>query len=239
MLWRVSATRSFRSARRFCDDSRILWAPGMRQVGDDQCHVRLGGKIRLMCTEPNGYCVVGARGEVAVANAMRSLAWASEVAQSPLDFKVRWQEEPGDMRSLRFFCDIPETWTQWKQRWAMVEIPENDKNEKKPLDVTPYTDVTKLSIAISMRHRKYSGAAIKMNPMNDTVLSIVAKALASLPHTGREEVAHELSCVIKWPGLKKDSKDLKDSKQIQAGKFIYGHVMWRPTRQDHAERLPS
>ncbi|CAK9102946.1 unnamed protein product [Durusdinium trenchii] len=212
MLWRVSATRSFRSARRFCDDSRILWAPGMRQVGDDQCHVRLGGKIRLMCTEPNGYCVVGARGEVAVANAMRSLAWASEVAQSPLDFKVRWQEEPGDMRSLRFFCDIPETWTQWKQR---------------------------LSIAISMRHRKYSGAAIKMNPMNDTVLSIVAKALASLPHTGREEVAHELSCVIKWPGLKKDSKDLKDSKQIQAGKFIYGHVMWRPTRQDHAERLPS
>ena len=26
----------------------------------------------------------------------------------------------------------------------MVEIPENDKNEKKPLDVTPYTDVTKL-----------------------------------------------------------------------------------------------
>ena len=20
------------------------------------------------------------------------------------------------MRSLRFFCDIPETWTQWKQR---------------------------------------------------------------------------------------------------------------------------
>lgn len=24
--------RSFRSARRFCDDSRILWAPGMRQA---------------------------------------------------------------------------------------------------------------------------------------------------------------------------------------------------------------
>lgn len=196
-------------------ERRFLWAPGMKQAEDEKRCEKLAGYIRLMCTEPGGWCVIGARGEAAAANAMRSLAWASEIGKSPIDFKVRWEEELNDERSLRFFCEIRETWTEWKKRWTMVDTPE------KPLVVTPHTDVTKLSTAVVVRHRKFAGAAIKMKAQHDTVLSTAAKALATIPSTGREEVGKELSCVIRWPRLKETEKD-------EALKMhVFGHVMWR------------
>ncbi|CAL1143147.1 unnamed protein product [Cladocopium goreaui] len=90
----------------------------------------------------------------------------------------------------------------------MVDTPE------KPLVVTPHTDVTKLSTAVVVRHRKFAGAAIKMKAQHDTVLSTAAKALATIPSTGREEVGKELSCVIRWPRLKETEKDEAQSMEI-------------------------
>eukprot|EP00434_Breviolum_minutum_P026878 symbB.v1.2.023759.t1/scaffold2149.1/size87894/4 len=211
------------------ESERFCWAPGRQasqpsQGDDEKCWEKLAGKIRSLCTERGGWCVIGARGETATANAMRSLAWASEIGLSPVVFKVRWHEEPKDERSLRFYCSIHETWREWKQRWSVVKTPE------KPLIVTPHTFVDKLSIATSMRQRKFGGAAIEMRVQHDPVLSTAAKALATLPSTAREELADDLSCVIRWPSFQ----------QEKAGKTIYGHVMLHsPKTFEGFERLDS
>ncbi|CAE7316009.1 ubiB [Symbiodinium natans] len=107
---------------------------------------------------------------------------ASEVAKSPIEFMVRWHEEP-EGRALRFRCQIHETWSLWKQRW----FHEMDTRVRKPLAVTPTTDVEKLASAMAVSHRKFGGVALKLNPKNDTVLSIAAKALATTPRKAHRE----------------------------------------------------
>eukprot|EP00440_Ansanella_granifera_P039985 gb/GFBE01043368.1/.p1 GENE.gb/GFBE01043368.1/~~gb/GFBE01043368.1/.p1 ORF type:complete len:247 (+),score=49.89 gb/GFBE01043368.1/:1-741(+) len=205
-------------------EADLLWAPGQYQEHDDKRYERLAGKIGLKCREYNGYCVIGARGEAAVANALRGLARASELGKSPVEFRVRWHEDPGDERSLRFYAEICETWSDFKKRWAA------NKETPKPLEVTPHTSVHKLATAVVINQRKIGGAALKLNYKNDTVMSIAGKALASLPHLAHhEDLGCGLVCIMRWPSIANP----------EASKFVYAHVLWKHLEAEKKEVPPG
>eukprot|EP00933_Yihiella_yeosuensis_P043425 TRINITY_DN38226_c0_g1_i1.p1 TRINITY_DN38226_c0_g1~~TRINITY_DN38226_c0_g1_i1.p1 ORF type:complete len:268 (+),score=59.70 TRINITY_DN38226_c0_g1_i1:60-863(+) len=191
---------------------QLLWAPATQ----DDAFERLAGKIGVQCRNFKSYCVVGARGDKAVANALRSIARASELGKSPVEFRARWQEDPGDERSLRFYAEISETWSDFKKNWK--ELGKASDQQPKVLSVTPNTIVHKLATAVVMEQKSVGGAALQLNPKNDKVLSIGAKALATLPHLAQnEEIGCNLVCVLRWPSMKSEA----------AGKFIFAHVFWR------------
>ncbi|CAE6914442.1 unnamed protein product [Symbiodinium sp. CCMP2592] len=216
---------SHRHQRGFSARPAILWAPGLVET-DDRRYERLGAKIRAMCRDSAGpgYCVVGARGEIALGNTLRGLASASELAKSPIEFMVRWHEEQ-EGRALRFRCQIHESWGEWKQRWFQL-----DSRVRKPLSVTPNTDVEKLAEAMAVTHRKLSGVAFELNPNNNAVLSIAAKALATTPRKAhREEIGAGLVCALRWPSM--DHKE--------ASTRVYGHVYWRTPPDENWEVPPQ
>mmetsp|Transcript_1144 Transcript_1144/g.2317 ORF Transcript_1144/g.2317 Transcript_1144/m.2317 type:complete len:254 (+) Transcript_1144:44-805(+) len=205
-------------------DASLLWAPGAASKGsDEQRFDRLAGKIGVQCRDLRGHSVIGARGEAALANALRGLARASELGKSPVEFRARWHEDPGDERSIRFYAEICETWTDFKKRWAAL------KETPRAFQVTPHTSVHKLATAVVTNQRKIGGAALKLNYKNDTVMATAGKVLATLPHlTQHEDLGCGLVCVIRWPMIATP----------EASKFVYAHVFWRKLEklsEQHAE----
>ncbi|CAE8634302.1 unnamed protein product [Polarella glacialis] len=182
-------------------------------------HLALGAS--LQCRDFEGYCVIGARGEAASANALRSLARASELGKSPIEFRARWHEDPGDERSLRFYAEICETWSDFKKRWKAID------GTPRVLPVTPHTSVHQLATAVATDQRKVGGVALKLNHKNATVMAIAAKVLATLPHLAQnEEIGCGLVCVLRWPMIEKP----------EAAKFVYAHVSWRKPEVEKGEK---
>lgn len=184
----------------------VLWAPG-EQANEDQTD-RLAGKIGMLCRDGQGLCVVGSRGEVPTARAMRALAKASEWSKSPVEFRVRWHEDPENARSLRFYSEIRYSYTDFKRKWRSWPEP------PRKLAVTPDSVVHKVATALCIEERKNGCAVLKLNPQNNKVMAIAAKCLATLPHLSQiPQKGSDMVCVLRWP-------------QSAGAKWVYAHV-WR------------
>jgi len=185
----------------------ILWSPG--SSADETQTDRLAGKIGLLCRDSEGNCVIGSRGELTTARAIRALAKASELGKSAIVFRARWHADSEEERALRFYATMPYTFSVFKQNWKLLV------GKARVLQVTPHTGVHNLATAIAMEERKNGGVALKLNHKNDTVLAVAAKALATLPHLAlNEERGQGLGCVLRWPRLG----------DHDAAKFVYAHV---------------
>lgn len=210
----------------FADEERpsVLWSPG-GQADEGQTD-RLAGKIGVLCRDGKGLCVIGARGELPVARALRALAKASEYGKSAIEFRTRWHEDPGNERSLRFYAEMPYTWSAFKLRWKPLQ------GKVRVMPITPHSSVHKVATAMATEQRKVGAVALKINHKNDTVMAIAAKALATLPHSAQsEELGMALACVLRWPMISDEA----------AGKFIYAHVVDRRDAPDidreHLEQM--
>lgn len=202
--WEVRAQLA-RCARSSSSDAPpVLWPPG-RKAPESQTDL-LAGKIGTICRSTSGLCVIGARGELSTARAMRALAKGSDLGKSPLEFRVRWHEEPNDERSLRFYTEIRYTWTAFKKSWKRMG------GEVRVLTVTPHTSVHKLATAVVIEERRSDAVALKLNSLNDSVLATAAKALATLPHLAQMEArGADLVCVLRWP-------------TSQEALYLYAHI---------------
>eukprot|EP00927_Polykrikos_kofoidii_P035518 TRINITY_DN30087_c0_g1_i1.p1 TRINITY_DN30087_c0_g1~~TRINITY_DN30087_c0_g1_i1.p1 ORF type:complete len:304 (+),score=35.77 TRINITY_DN30087_c0_g1_i1:42-953(+) len=198
----------------------ILWSPGIH--ADESKTKRLAGKVGMLCRQ-GGSCTVGSKGELPTARAMRAIAKASEDEKAPIEFTVRWHEDPGGGRSLRFFATNRSDWSAFHRLWKKLAPTERSSRtssvgpNSKPLPkattpipaaatagtkavisaqgseskldastagvfpVTPKTSVQGLALAMVSEERKHQRVALALNPNNDTVMSIAAKALATLP----------------------------------------------------------
>lgn len=194
----------------------ILWAPG-EKASEDKTD-RLAGKIGILCREDKGrYCIVGSRGRLPSARAMRALAKAGELGKSPIQFQTRWHEEADDSRALRFYAELFLTWKEFKEK--MAAFPERPTH----LSVTPHTDVHGLATAIVMEQRKKGSVVIRLKTTNDAVCYTCARALATLPHVAQsEERGAELVAVARWPSLQ-ESVDTRNSE----AEFMYVHVLMK------------
>lgn len=198
----------------------VLWAPGGQ--ADESQTQRLARKIGMLCRKSGGLCVVGSRGELPTARAMRALAVASEAEKAPVEFGVRWHEDPGDGRSLRFYAEMRCNWSKFRRRWDARSAVEGGI---RPMPVTPNTPVYWLATALVRQVRNQSGAALSLNPHNNAVMNITAKALATMPYAAQEG-AHrkdvlaggttgaDLVCVLRWP-------------KSHGAMRVYAHVMRR------------
>lgn len=212
--WRVRGSIALARCRNFSNSRpSLLWSPG--ELAREEQVDRLAGKIGVLCRDGEGLCIIGARGEVSTARAMRALARASEVGKSPIEFKVRWQEDEGGQRSIRFYAEMPYSWTEFKRRWSRLR--KQLKTDLPMLSVTPRTGVHKLATALASQQRQKGAAVIRLNYNNNTVMSIAAKALATLPHLAQSEhLGASLVCIIRWDVLASDAK------------FAYAHIFANP-----------
>lgn len=186
-----------------------LWAPGER--AEEEQAQGLAGDLGMHCRGRHGSCKVGAKGDLAIACAMRAIAQASEAENAPLEFRVHWQEgaqnaaqgqpEPG--RWLQFQAEMRYNWSTFRHHWDA-----SSQERRKPMPVTPATAPLGLARALLTEERKRGGAALALNPNNDAVMSVAAKALAELPHAAARGGAEESSleppdagivCVLRWP----------------------------------------
>lgn len=248
----VSIRRASASATSFEGQGRgprpeILWAPGGK--AEESQTDRLAGKIGVLCRDGEGLCVVGARGELPAARVLRAVAKASERGKSAIEFRVRWQEEASDERSLRFYTEIRETWREFKRRWAA--LPERPT----VLIVTPKSNVHRVATAAATEQRYKRGVALKLDARNDSVLSTAAKVLATMPHMAQSPaLGASLVCVARWPSLQKSGDDVDVSDAARAEEearssrhFIFIHVFARPelseaaieTNNAEVRRVPS
>merc|ERR1740122_392958 len=86
------------------------------------------------------------------------------------------------------------------------------------LKVTPNTEVHRLATAIVTEHRKVGGVVLTLNPKQDKVIAIAAKALGTIPHVAHDQdVGESLACVVRWPTMQRP----------EGGKFIYAHILDR------------
>lgn len=180
----------------------VIWSPGAK-AAESQTD-RLVGKIGALCKKYGSGFVLGSKGELATARAVRALAKASENRKSPLEFRVEWHVDPSEVpgntsRSLRFHAELRYTWSHFRRRWDLLSL--SKKAESKVLPVTPHTDVSRLATALATEERKAGRAALKLNPSSDAVLNVAAKALATLPHLQPQANTKgpELVCVMRWP----------------------------------------
>lgn len=208
----------------------ILWAPGWR-AEEDQTE-KLAVKLGLLCRRGRGPCLLGSKGELSTARAMRAIAIASEARKAPLEFRVRWQEEghpaeeardaaggataPRAMRWLRFHAQMRYDWAAFRRHWE-----QGAQGRSRPMPVTPQTAPLSLAVALVTEARKRGGAALSLNPHNDAVMSVAAKALAALPRAAGQNSATEdpgelqdtdLVCVLRWP-------------QTHGAARVYAHVL--------------
>lgn len=226
-LWRSSSSSAVVASALQGESPRpeVLWSPG--EKADETQTQRLAGKIGILCRDSQSVCVVGARGELPTARAMRAIAQASELGLSALEVQAFWHRDPGDERSLRLRVERRYPWTSFKRRWAA-----SFAGKVQLLPVTPHTDVHRLALALVTEQRKVGGVVLKLNPKNSTVMSIAAKALATLPHVATDEVrqrgssseplrqealAAPLVCVLRWPKIQ----------NVEAAKFVYAHLLKR------------
>lgn len=194
----------------------VLWS--LKAEADDAQIQRLAGKIGLLCRDGEGLCVVGARGEASTAHALRAIAAASELGKSPVEFRVRWHEDPGEERSLRFYGEMRYPWTAFKSMWKGFGKEVNVRS------VTPHTDVHRLATALAMEQRFRGAVALKLHYANSTVLSVAAKALATLPYVQQYEArGAAIVCVLRW-----------DVRNPEA-KFAYAHLFKRSHVEGEAE----
>mmetsp|Transcript_56804 Transcript_56804/g.164531 ORF Transcript_56804/g.164531 Transcript_56804/m.164531 type:complete len:247 (-) Transcript_56804:3-743(-) len=206
----------------------ILWAPGI--AAEEEQSDKLAGKIGVLCRNGESPCIVGARGALATARAVRALAKASEFGKSPLEFRVRWHQDSDenrdtDERALRFYIELRYTWTDFKLRWQTLR--ETSTGGHIPmLRVTPHTKVHSLATAMATEQRVKGGVILQLSHSNDAVINIGAKALATLPHVAQTVAkGAALSCVLRW-----NQRDRDDN----VGKFIYAHVF---TRQEETSKV--
>lgn len=197
----------------------MLWAPG--STANEESIDRFTKKIGHICDDGlEAVCVIGSRGELPTATVMRSIAQVSEMKGSPIQFRVRWHEDPGNERSLRFFAEKRENWASFKERFAQL-------GKLEPMAVTPNTEIHNLAVAMVTRERKEGGAVLKLNPQNHTVLHIAAKALATLPHLAQFQAkGTSLICALRWPSIQTP----------EAAKFIYGHVFTTLTLEEAIQK---
>eukprot|EP00929_Paragymnodinium_shiwhaense_P077545 TRINITY_DN39937_c0_g1_i1.p1 TRINITY_DN39937_c0_g1~~TRINITY_DN39937_c0_g1_i1.p1 ORF type:complete len:206 (-),score=45.55 TRINITY_DN39937_c0_g1_i1:3-620(-) len=199
-----------------------MQAAGTAKLRADKGQIhRLASKIGHTCRDESGdgKCVVGAMGEIPIANAFRALAEASELGKSPVEVRVRWEEEEGDERSLRFHTELRQNynWKAFKERWSGL------RQKPAVLTVTPHTNVHRLGTALVTEQKKKGGVAIKLSHSSDYVLAIAAKALATMPHLAQtERLGGALVCVLRWPRLRESlvQEDVDN-------KFIYAHILER------------
>merc|ERR1712039_592157 len=96
-----------------------------------------------------------------------------------------------------------------------------DDGKLKPLKVTPKTLPSKLSHAIIVQARKHHRVALELNPNNDTVMAVAARALSILkarePSADHEAVEPGLLCVMRWP-------------QSRGAARVYAHIFHRGAR---------
>lgn len=182
----------------------VLWVPGA--TASDMQVGRLVGKIGMLCRDSQR-CVVGARGELCAARAIRSLAKATEASKAAIEVRVRWHDDPGDTRSLRFHSEMRYSLREFRSFWdslglsasqSRAEVVDPDSNDihgasaapaatTNRFSVTPHTVPQSLATAVASEVRKQGRVALVLNASSDSVLNAAAKALASIPHVSRPE----------------------------------------------------
>lgn len=179
----------------------VLWVPGA--AANEQQVERFVGKIGMLCRS-SGSCVVGARGQLSVARAVRSLAKASEAAKAAIEVRVRWHDDPGDARSLRFHAEMRYSLLEFRSAWESLglsasrvpaELMDSSSGAASGgvsagiirFAVTPHTVPQTLAVAAATEVRKRGRVAWALNASNDAVLNAAAKALATLPQACQSE----------------------------------------------------
>eukprot|EP00928_Gymnodinium_smaydae_P018655 TRINITY_DN17109_c1_g1_i1.p2 TRINITY_DN17109_c1_g1~~TRINITY_DN17109_c1_g1_i1.p2 ORF type:complete len:216 (-),score=39.82 TRINITY_DN17109_c1_g1_i1:84-731(-) len=174
----------------------------------------------MLCRKGQDGCLLGSRGELPTARALRALARVSEAEKAPLEFTTIWHVDPGNARSLRFRAKMRYSWAFFHRSWASLVARSaagssssssgsgnpGDGTSFVPLPVTPQTEVSRLALALVTEARKTGRVALQLNPSNDAVLNVAAKALATASALEEEDCLRAgtqakapLVCVLRWP----------------------------------------
>merc|ERR1712151_111651 len=93
-----------------------------------------------------------------------------------------------------------------KRRWKRIQ-KDAPADGVPILHVTPHTGVHKLATAMATQQRQKGAAVLKVRYESDAVMSIAAKALATLPHLSQnEDLGSSILSVIRWNVASSDAK---------------------------------